>query len=185
MNLRKHGIVVFGVAALLLGLSGAAHRTDAATQMVVTTVKFVSPGGVGGHNGIDLPTPGPLDNATVFMDPLGYTWVQTGDMLTGSQGQRGMVTIIDSGSQLINFLTGNLNFNPGLQPLGVICSGTNDLSGKCNALLSPGKTGGHSTVYIAMNVLVDGQSKADQNADGSFKVADAGKSSLDVTVVYQ
>lgn len=185
MNLRKHAMLVFG-AALLLGLSGGAHRTDAATQVVTSTIKFVSPGGVGGHNGIDLPTSGPLDNATVFMDPFGYTWVQNGDMLTGSQGQRGMVTIIDSGSQLINFLTGNLQFNPGLQPLGVICSGPNDLDGKCDALLgTSGKPGSHSTVYIAMNVLVNGKSSAKKTADGSFEVADAGKSSLDVTVVYQ
>jgi hypothetical protein len=185
MNLRKHAMLVFGAAALLLGLSGAAHRTDAATQVVTATIKFVSPGGVNGHGDTDLPTPGLLGNSTVFMDSYGFTWVQTGDLLSGSQGQRGMFTVIDSGAQLINFLTGNLQFNPGLQPLGLICSGPNDLDGKCDALLAPGKTGSHSIVYIAMNVLVNGKPSMGKNPDGSYQVADAGKSSLDVTVVYQ
>ncbi|HTK85046.1 MAG TPA: hypothetical protein VL625_08170 [Patescibacteria group bacterium] len=186
MNLRKHGMVVFGAAALILGLSGAAHRTDAASQVVTATIKFVSPGGVNGHNGITLPTPGLLANSTVFMDSYGFTWVQNGDLLTGSQGQLGAVSIMDSGAQLINFLTGNLRFNPGLEPLRVMCSGPNDLDGKCDALMTPsGKKNGISTVYIAMNVLVNGKPSAGRNPDGSFQTADAGKSSVDVTVVYQ
>jgi hypothetical protein len=186
MNLRKHAMAVFGAAALLLGFSGAAHRTDAASTVVTATIKFVSPGGVNGHHGIDLPSPGLLTDSTVFMDSYGFTWTQSGDLLTGRQGQLGAVTIMDSGAQFINFLTGNLRFNPGLEPLAMICSGPNDLDGKCDALMAPsGKKNGTNTVYIAMNVLVNGKPSAGKNPDGSYQTADAGRSSIDVTVVYQ
>jgi hypothetical protein len=177
-------MVVLGAAALLIGLSGAVHRTDAATQAVTATIKFVTPGGVNGHHGVTLPTPGVLGDATVFMDSYGFTWVQTGDLLSGSQGQLGAVTILSSGAQFMNFLTGNLRFNPGLQPLQVICSGPNDLDGKCDTLLAPSNSR-KDTVYIAMNVLVNGKPSAGKNPDGSYQLADAGKSSIDVTVVYQ
>ena len=106
------------------------------------------------------------------------TWAQQGDVLQGRQGSAGAVTIDDNGSQLINFLTANMELNPGLEPLRVFCSMHATADESCRRLMMPDAKKKKRTVYIAMNVLVD--------KNGEFSGARAGNpSSVDIAVVYQ
>jgi hypothetical protein len=184
MRLRRSlGFVLFcAAAASLAALTGLSHSSGAATQTVTASITFVNPGVVGKTN---ISFPPQLPNsaaATVFMDSYGVTWAQYGDLLQGGQGLPGVITVADSGNQLINFLTGNPQFSAGLEPLGIICSMHATEINSCSRMLDPA-SGKVNTVFIAMNVMMNDRGRR-RAKDGSFTVADA-SSSIDVTVVYQ
>lgn len=180
---RKHSLVLLSAVAVSLAvLTGLSQPSGAVTQTVTASIHYVTPGVIGNTNISFPPLLTDEAAATVFMDSYGNTWSQQGDILQGGIGQPGSITVSDSGNQFINFLTGNLQFNPGLAPLKVICSMHTTFDNNCGNLLAP-SSGKGNTVYIAMNVLVDDNGKH-KAKDGSFTVADA-SSSIDVTVVYQ
>src|SRR6266851_370631 len=116
---RKHGLVLFcAAAASLAALTGLSQPSGAVTQAVTASITYVNPGVVDKTSDIDFPPLLPDQaSALVFMDAYGNTWVQQGDVLQGGQGRPGTITVADSANQLINFLTGNMQFNPGLEPL--------------------------------------------------------------------
>jgi hypothetical protein len=179
MSFRMLGFAPLFAAIVLAAVTGLNRPCEAATQTVTASIKFVTPGVVNKSADISFP---PLPSAadivaTVFMDAHGMTWVQQGDIMQGRQGQTGVITIDDSGSQLINFITGNLSLNPGLEPLRVICSMHTNLGDDCKNLLAPSSPGKKKTVYIAMNILVDELGKSGGAAGGP--------SSIDIAVVYQ
>lgn len=182
MRLRKHGLVPLCATIVLAALAGLSQPSGAATQVVTATIRFVNPGVVNKTSDITFPPlPQTADRAaaTLFMDSYGMTWAQQGDVLQGRQGQAGVITIEDSGSQLINFLTTDMNLNAGLEPLKIFCSMHADADGTCKRLIMPDEGGKKKTVYIAMNVLVDENGKPDENAGAG------GPSSFDIAVVYQ
>jgi hypothetical protein len=181
MHLRKYGLVPLCAAIVLAALTGPNLPSGAATRTVTASIKFVNPGVVSKGSDIHfppLPEANSAADATLFMDSYGMTWAQQGDVLQGRQGTVGAVTVADSGDQLINFLTSNMDLNPGLEPLRVFCS-THAAEGEsCKRLMAPNAGKKARTVYIAMNILVDENGKPAGAAAGN-------PSSIDIAVVYQ
>jgi hypothetical protein len=179
MRLCKYGLVPLYAAIVLAALTGLNLSSGAATRTVTASIKFVTPGVVNKSSNINFP-PLPETNsadAFLFMDSYGMTWAQQGDVLQGRQGSVGAITIDDNGSQLINFLTSNMDLDPGLEPLRIFCSMHATTNESCRRLMMPDAKRKKKTVYIAMNILVDKHGNAG-NAAGY-------PSSIDIAIVYQ
>ena len=136
---------------------------------VTATIKFVTPGVVN-KTPISISRLLPEANspdATVFMDSYGMTWAAAGRCPAGPAGQRRAPSpSTTTASQLINFLTANMELNPGLEPLRVFCSMHATADESCRRLMMPDAKKKKRTVYIAMNVLVDKNGELERRAGG-------------------
>lgn len=180
MRLRKPVFVPLCAVIVLAALTGLSGPCRALTRTVTASIRFVDSGVVNKTSDITFPPlPESHGAATLFMDSYGMTWAQQGDILQGRQGQAGVITIDDSGGQLVNFLTSNMDLNPGIEPLKVFCSMHADEGGSCKRLMMPDTGKKKKTIYIAMNVLIDALNKAAGTRPGKAP------SSFDIAVVYQ
>ena len=177
MRLRKNGRVLLCAAATgLAALAGVSHSSQATTRTFTAKVSYATTAVVGkspeAASPLTLPAP---PDPNVFMDSYGFSWADYGGFR-----QTGMVTIGDSRTQFMNFLTGNLQPDTALEMLSVICLMKASPGESCSRLLAP-DGGKNKTIYLGMNVLVKNHAASGDDA----ALAAETSPSFDITVVYQ